>query len=209
MNSDSAGAPRYALNFVSRALLTREAILLATMRADGESWESVRDRAVEENAVQARTHRSGVRLTREAVHRLVVLSDDEIEFLLEASAAERGYLMWAAACRAYPFIGDFAEQVLRERFLLLTPTISPEHLEGFVASQAMWHPELVDLSDSMSRGIRQTVFRMMREADLVTKGGSIVPALLSERLVSLLTAHGRDHLRFFPSRDSVGQGATA
>ena len=200
MSSRSAAEPRYALNFVSRALLTRETTLLAEMRKPGESWESVRDRAVSENAVQARTHRSGVRLTREAVRRLIVLSDDEVEFLLDAAPTERGYLMWAAACRAYPFIGDFAEQVLRERYLILASTISPEHLEGFVLSQAMWHPELEDLSDSMKTGIRQTVFRMMREADLVTPDGEIVPALLSGRLADLLTADGRDDLRFFPTR---------
>lgn len=200
MSSSSTESTRYALNFVSRALLTREATRLAEMRKPGESWESVRDRAVAENAVQARTHRSGVRLTREAVRRLVVLSDDEVEFLLDAAPRERGYLMWAAACRAYPFVGDFAEQVLRERYLVLASRISPEHLEGFVLSQAMWHPELEGLSDSMKAGIRQTVFRMMREADLVTPDGEIVPALLSGRLADLLTAAGRDDLRFFPTR---------
>jgi len=199
MSNSSAAEQRYALNFVSRALLTRETTLLAGMRKPGESWESVRNRAVSENAVQARTHRSGVRLTREAVRRLVVLSDDEVEFLLDAAPRERGYLMWAAACRAYPFIGDFAERVLRERYLVLASTVLPEHLEGFVLSQAMWHPELVDLSDSMKTSIRQTVFRMMREADLVTSNGEIVPALLSGRLVDLLTLVGRNDLRFFPT----------
>ncbi|WP_347754764.1 DUF1819 family protein [Agrococcus sp. ProA11] len=200
MNGSYAAGPRYALNFVSRALLVRETTLLAGLRRPGESWESVRDRAVRENAVQARTHRSGVRLTREAVRRLVVLSDDEVEFLLDAAPRERGYLTWAAACRAYPFIGDFAEQVLRERYLILALTILPEHLEAFVLSQAMWHAELADLSDSMESGIRQTVFRMMREADLVTSDGEIVPALLSGRLAELLTAAGRNDLRFFPTR---------
>ncbi len=200
MNSSYAAEPRYALNFVSRALLMRETTLLAGLRRPGESWESVRDRAVRENAVQARTHRSCVRLTREAVRRLVVLSDDEVEFLLDAAPRERGYLAWAAACRAYPFIGDFAEQVLRERYLILASTILPEHLEVFVLSKAMWHPELADLSDSMKTGIRQTVFRMMREADLVTSDGEIVPALLFGRLAELLTAAGRNDLRFFPTR---------
>ena len=202
MNTSSATEPRYALNFVSRALLTREAALLAQMRTPVESWESVRDRAVSENAVQARTHRSGVRLTREVVRRLVVLFDAEVEFLLDASPRERSYLMWAAACRAYPFIGDFADQVLRERYLILASTVLPEHLEGFLSSQAIWHPELTDLSDSMKTGILRTVFRMMREADLVGPNGEIVPALVSERLVDLLTASHRNDLRFFPTTQS-------
>lgn len=200
MPSRSIAEPHYALNFVSRALLTRETTLLAEMRFPGEPWESVRDRAVSENAVKARTHRSGVRLTREAVRRLVVLSDSEVEFLLDAAPRERGYLMWVAACRAYSLIGDFADQVLRERYLILASTISPEHLEAFILSQALWHPELEDLSDSMKTGIRQTVFRMMREADLATPRGEIVPALFSGRFADLLTAAGRNDMRFFPTR---------
>lgn len=199
MNSSSATEPRYALNFVSRALLAREAVLLAEMRQPGETWESVRDRAVSENVVQARAYRSGVRLTREAVRRLVVLSEDEIEFLLDAVPRERAYLMWAAACRAYPFIGDFAVRVLRERFLIFAPKVIPEDLERFVSNQAIWHPELAGLTDSMKISIRQTVFRMMREADLVTSNGEIVPALFSERLVDLLMAPDQNDLRFFPT----------
>lgn len=170
------------------------------MRRPGESWESVRDRAVAENAVQARTHRSGVRLTREAVRRLTVLSDGEVEFLIDAAPRERGYLMWVAACRAYPLIGDFAEQVLRERYLILAPTISPGDLDSFLLEKSMWHPELEDLSDSMKIGVRQTIFRMMREADVVTSKGEIVPTLFSGRLVDLLATAGHNDIRFFPTR---------
>lgn len=181
-------------------MLTREATLLAEIRGPGESWESVRDRAVADNAVQARTHRSGVRLIRETVRRLTVLSDDEVEFLLDAAPRERGYLMWVAACRAYAIIGDFAEQVLRERYLILASSITPGDLEKFLLSKSMWHPELEGLSDSMRTGIRQTVFRMMREADLVTTEGDIVPALFSGRFVDLLSMAGQNDARFFPTR---------
>ena len=200
MHDTATTRPRYSLTFVSRALLTREAVLLAELRQEGESWESVRDRAVGENTVQARAYRSGVRLTREAIRRLAVLSDNELALLIDASTTERDQLMWAAACRAYPFVGDFAEQVLRERFLLLTATLTTGHLEAFIRSQSVWHPELADLTDQMARGVRQTVFRMMREADLVTKNGVIVPAILTPRLLKSLEARNPSDVRFFPVR---------
>ncbi|MEK8225279.1 DUF1819 family protein [Oerskovia sp. M15] len=179
LRETAADRERYSLTFVSRALLVRETVLLAELREPGESWESVRDRAVRENIVQGRAYRSGVRLTREAIRRLVVLTDAEVALLLDSTMSERAQLMWAAACRAYSFIGDFAEQVLRERYLLMTPTLTVEHLAAFIGSQSVWHPEVAELTESMSRGVKQTVFRMMREAELVTAAGAILPVLLT------------------------------
>ena len=108
--------------------------------------------------------------------------------------------MWAAACRAYPFIGDFAEQVLRERFLLLVPTLTPKEFDSFVRTQSAWHPELEALSDSMYRGAQQTVFKMMRDADLLSKDGEIQPAVLSPRVEAALAGRIPSDLRFFPVR---------
>lgn len=85
-------------------------------------WERVRDAAVEDNLLQARTHRTRVRLVRETVSRLSALTDGEVELLVEATASERGHLMWAAARRRNGLIGEFAEEVVRERFLRLAAT---------------------------------------------------------------------------------------
>jgi Putative inner membrane protein (DUF1819) len=75
-----AAAPRrYALSFTTGALLTREAVLLAPVYVEQRDWEQVRDLAVKENLLQARTHRTGVRLASETVQRLSVLADDEVE----------------------------------------------------------------------------------------------------------------------------------
>ena len=120
MNDVLAAAPRrYALSFTTGALLAREAALLAPVYIDQRDWEQVRDLAVKGNLLQARTHRTGVRLASETVQRLSTLADDEVGLLIEATASERAYLLWAAACRRYEFIGEFAEEVVRERFLLL------------------------------------------------------------------------------------------
>jgi hypothetical protein len=121
---------RYALSFTTGALLTREGALLAPLFIDGRGWEQVRDDAVEGNLLQARTHSTGVRLVRETVKRLSVLTDHEVALLVEATASERGHLMWVAACRCYELIGEFAEEVLRERFLLLAQTLGYEEFES-------------------------------------------------------------------------------
>src|SRR5664279_191700 len=155
MNDALATSPRrYALSFTTGALLVREGALLVAVYVQRRDWEQVRDEAVEANLLQARTYHTGVRLVRETVKRLSALSGDEVELLVEATASERGYLMWAAACRRYELIGEFAEEVLRERFLKLASTLGYEDFDSFVRTKALWHEELATIKDSTLQKLR-------------------------------------------------------
>ena len=202
MNTNSAAVPRYALSFTAGALLEREAAALAPLYVEHRDWAKVRDVAVVENLLQTRTYRTGVRLVREAVKRLSALSDREVELLPELTASERGHLMWAAACRRYDLIGEFAEEVLRERFLTLAGTVRHEDYDLFYRSKAMWHDELDAVSDATYKKLRQVLFKMMVEAGLLTAKGAIEPALLSARVAECLTESTPSNIRFFPTREA-------
>lgn len=186
---------RYALSFTSGALLVREALIAAPLYLREHDWSNVRRLIEEDNLLQSRTHSSGARLTREVAQRLAVLSDHEIELLIDATPTERGYLMWAAACRRYDLIGEFAEEVLRERFLVLGTTLDHDDFDSFIRSKALWHDELASLKESTLRKLRSNVFRMLVEAELLTDDGRIAQVILSARLADVLA---RD-TRFFPS----------
>ncbi|MBD0020770.1 DUF1819 family protein [Gordonia pseudamarae] len=190
---------RYALSFTSGGLLAREAVAVAAIYLDSRDWVLTRARVVDGNLLQARTISSLVRVTRETVQRLAVLDDDEIELLADGSPTEQYHLMWAAACRRYTLIGDFAEEVLRERFLLLTPTLGTDDVNRFLTGKSLWHPELDGLKPSTLQKLRQTLFRMLREAGLRTDAGDIVPAVLSERVGEVLDRRTPSDLRFFPT----------
>lgn len=204
MNDGAAQPTRYALSFTTGALLSREAALLAPLYLERRDWERVRDEAVADNVLQARTHRTGVRLVRETVKRLSALDDDEIELVVQGAGSERAHLMWAAACRRYTLIGEFAEEVVRERFLVLAPTLGYEDFDSFVSSKALWHEELAQISGSTLQKLRSNVFKMLAEAELVSEAGHIVPAVLSERVAVVLSARSPSDLRFFPIRGTNG-----
>lgn len=200
MSTMSQKHDRYALSFTSGALLTREAVIAAPLFLEVRDWNEVRDRLCAENLFQARTASSGFRLAREVAQRLAVLTDSELDLLQDASPSERGHLMWIAACRRYAFIGDFAEEVVRERFLLLTPTLGYDEFDSFVHGKALWHPELAELKESTLKKLRSTVFRMLTEAGLLI-GGEIVHAPLSERVRDAFDAQVQSDVRFLPTRD--------
>lgn len=202
MSGTQAGSSRYALSFTTGGLLARGAAILAPVYVEHRDWAKVRDIAVEENRLQTRTHSTGVRLVRETVKRMSALTDREVELLPDVTASERGHLMWAAACRRYDFVGEFAEEVLRERFLTLAGTVSYDDYDSFYRAKAMWHDELGAISAATYKKLRQVLFRMMLEAQLLTPAGVIEPALLSARVAECLGERTPSDVRFFPTREA-------
>lgn len=194
---------RYALSFTSGALLMREATTAAPVYLREHDWAKARQLIDEENLLQARTVATRRRLAREVVQRLSVLSDGELELLLTATTSERGHLLWAAACRRYRLIGEFAEEVLRERYLLLTATLDYDDFDGFIRSKALWHEEVANLKSSTLQRLRSNVFQMLVEAGLLTDDVRIVPAVLSSRVSDVLSARTPSDLRFFPTAAGV------
>ena len=190
---------RYALSFTSGGLLVREADVIIAEYLRSRDWVTVRRAVTEQNLLQARTTSSSVRVTRESIQRLCVLNDAELELVAEASLTERCHFMWAAACRRYELIGDFAEEVVRERFLLMTPTLSTEDFERFMTGKSLWHNELDELKPSTRAKLRQNIFRMLHEAGFRSEEGAIVPAVLSERVYEALAARDPSDVRFFPT----------
>lgn len=203
MNTTSQRHDRYALSFTSGALLAREAMIAAPLFLVVRDWGAVRDQLGAENLLQARTASSGLRLAREVTQRLAVLTEAELKLLRDTSPGERGHLMWIAACRRYAFIGDFAEEVVRERFLLLMPTLGYDDFDSFVHGKVLWHPELAEVKGSTLQKLRWAVFKMLTEAGLLADG-EIVHASLSTRLRDALNGQLPNDIRFFPTRDGKG-----
>lgn len=199
MVANTPQASRYALSFTSGSLLMREALIAGPIYLEEHSWAAVRQRLDEGNLLQARTVSTGHRLAREVTQRMAVFNDHEVDLLIDSTTSERGHLLWAAACRRYDFIGEFAEEVLRERFLLLTPTLGYDDFDSFLRGKALWHEEVAELKDSTLRKLRSNLFRMLIEAGLLSETGTILPATLSTRVGGALSARTPSDLRFFPT----------
>ena len=199
---DTSGTPqRYRLSFGIGGLHLAGAQVAARLYRELGDWAAVRSALDADNLLQSRTRASASRLGRELVQRLEELTDAEIELLADATTDERAHLMWVAACRRYYLVAEFAEEVLRERFLVMATDVTPEHFEAFVRGKSLWHPELMELEASTLRTLRTTLFLMMREADFVTAEGYIVPAVLSARVREVLAQREPSEVRFFATRE--------
>lgn len=200
MMTGTPHADRYGLSFTSGALLATEAATVAPIYLRSRDWKNTRALAQTENLLGARAARSNTRTLGALVPRLQHLSDDEIEIVADGTSTERGHLMWAAACRKYALIGEFAEEVLRERFLTLAGSVSYDDYDSFYRAKAIWHDELDHVTGSSYQKLRQVLFKMMVEAGLLTKQGHIEPALLSSRVTECLDQRTPSDIRFFPTK---------
>ena len=100
---------------------------------------------------------------------------------------------------------DFAVEVLREYYLSQRRQLTLSDYDAFCNAKALWHAELDELAPSTQSKLRQNLFRMLREADLLSDQGQIQPTLLTPRVAQMLARHGRDSLLVFPATDSEMQ----
>ena len=189
---------KYGLGFLVGGILTNEAAVAVPLYLELADWKIVRDEIVNKNLFGSRTRGTATRTSYEVIKRLELLSDDELRFLAAATAPERRLFMWAAMCRYYEFVAEFAEEVLRDHFLLGTNTVTQEDFSRFVAEKSLWHEELSEIKPSTLTKLRTNLFLAMREAGLLTDDGTIITPIVTPELKNVLENATPSEMRYFP-----------
>jgi hypothetical protein len=189
---------RYLMAFTAGGLLYRASLTVARRFEAARDWEAVRAEVLDGNLLRMRTANAARRIYREVASRLQALTPAEMDLLLAGSRQEQQHVLWLATCKRYRFIHDFAVEVIREKFLRLDFQLSYDDYDVFFNNKAEWHPELENLAASTRKKLREVVFKMMREADLLTKDDQILPAMLTPRTVEVTASDSPAHLAIFP-----------
>ena len=169
----------------------------------GERITRIRKQAIEENVFSIRTRSANSRVVSEVLKRLSALTETEIHYLADddTPASDRQALMWVAMCRYYVLVGEFANEVLRERYLMGFSTLNKDDYDRFIQAKSMWHPELEELSALTAGKLRSNVFKAMSEAELWEKeSDTLLPSLLSKSVTAILE-NRPESFRFFPTRE--------
>jgi hypothetical protein len=197
---------RYNMSFTTGNLFHRESVQLAALYLDLGDWDSVREKVITENLLQTRTLNTLKRVCREIISRLKTLSPDELKFLIEGSHQEQAHLLWVAVCRRYRFIADFAVEVLHERYITLKTDLGHEDFDSFFNRKSEWHSELEEITPATRNKLRQVLFKILRDADLLAANNMINAALLSPRLLDAIRQSSRRDILYFPVFESDLKG---
>jgi hypothetical protein len=189
---------KYSMAFSTGGLFHTESVKLSELYLEIGDWNKLRDYAIETNVLQTRTTTSLKRVFREVFSRLSTLNKAEFEFLVNANPTDQGYLVWISICRRYAFIAEFARDVLRERYLSLKTDLQYEDFDSFFNRKSQWHKEIDQLTTLTRNKLRQVLFKMLREAGLLTPNNLILPALMSPHLLDFIRQNNPAEILYFP-----------
>jgi len=190
------------MSFTTGGIFRQESIVFSELYLESGDWRSIREQVFDKNILQTRTISTATKRFREIHKRLQTLSLKELELLIEGGVHEQAYILWLAICRCYQFIGDFAIEVLRERYITLKGDLNYEDYDFFFAKKEENHPELEKIKLSSQKKLRQVLFKMLKEADLLMDNNLINAAMLTPRLINVISLTDSKDLLFFPVFDS-------
>lgn len=198
-NTKTQAVQPYKMSFTSGGLFLNESVSVAALHLSDKSWSHTLSQALEFGTTSLPKAASNRRTLREIVNRLSTLNHEEIRFLIgEAGRQEQQYLLWVATCRAYRFVREFAIEVVCDRYLSYQLELPLESFDIFFAAKADWDDRLAAISGLTQNKLRQILFRMMREASIISDHRRIQSTYLSIPLRTLLEANASSDLEFFP-----------
>jgi len=199
--TQKANTSKYRMSFGTGGLFLNESVAIARLYQELGDWTAVKKAAGAKGVIPFRKQSSVTRSVREIANRLEVLKADEIDLLCHGDYADQLSVLWLALCRGYRFIGEFAVELLSERFLSFRTHITYDDFDAFYAAKAEWEPELEAISTSTQEKLRQILFRLMREAGILNQGDHICRALLSPSFTALMAQSDPHELRYFPGTE--------
>ena len=191
-------AEKYNMSFTTGGLFRQEAEILAGLYMESNNWDESKKKVLDDNLFQVTTQNALKRIVHEISHRLKLLGEKQLEILVEGSPHEKQHILWLASCKRFDFIREFAVEVLRERYLQQVKELCANDFDQFFRNKAEWHEELSSLTDSTKDRLRHVVFKMMREAELISKKNEILPAVLSYRTVQAINSVNDEDVLVFP-----------
>ena len=178
-------------------------VLLARAYLESGSWDAVRASVVDDNLLQLNTDGNRKRIGSELIKRLRTLSPEELEFLAKSTGDDLSAIVWVAFCRTYPFMREFSNELISERFARMKPDVTKEAYQAFVEDKMYEHPELARLTDASREKVKIRVFGMARDCGLLDRSGTITPIYPSPSFVSLIKRADSEDLSLFPKVGAI------
>ena len=186
------------MSFTASCLRCRETAVIASLFLQLANWNKVHDEVLQQNILQIRATSSQQRIFREIKHCLEYLTSDEIQILANNNSSDAGTILWLAVCRSYQFIGEFAQEVIHEKYVTFQKSIDDSDYSLFFERKCSLHPELMALKDTTRKKIKQNLFKLLRECTIIGHKNEILASYFSREVFELLSPN--DFI-FYPTRE--------
>lgn len=119
---------------------------------------------------------------QELKHRMGSLTSTQKDLLAEGTYDQQLQMTHLALCKSYQIYRDFITEVLAEKIILFDYTITDLDFNSFVSRKMVDHPELDDLAFSTLKKVKQVIYRMLNQVELIesTKNPILQVPILDE-----------------------------
>ena len=189
---------KYRLSFGTGNAFINESNLILKKYLENKDWSVTEKYSIDNNILQTNTLSSTKRIFREISLRLKSLSHQEQEFFIRSNYLDQSILIWIAICRTYKFIGDFASMIISEKFSSYQIEMDYNDFNYFYEQQKVVYEELNSLKDSTRKKLRQVIFKIMKDLNIISKKKEITPLLPSKEIKEISISTTNDMQLFLP-----------
>ena len=189
---------KYRLSFGTGNAYIHESNLILKKYLENKDWKETERFCIEDNILQINTLSSAKRIFREISLRLKSLNDEEQEFFISSNYVDQSILIWISICRTYKFIGDFSSIIISEKFNSFQLEIDYSDFNYFYERQEVLHEGLYSLKDSTRKKLRQVIFKIMKDLNMISKKNEITPLFPSKELKDVSKLTRKDLNLFLP-----------
>ena len=197
-NTSATKRIKYRLSFGTGNAYINESNLILKKYLENKDWRETEKYSIENNILQTNTLSSSKRIFREISLRLKSLSQQEQEFFIRSNYLDQSILIWIAICRTYKFIGDFSSMIITEKFNSYQSELDYNDFNYFYEQQKVFHEELRTLKDSTRKKLRQVIFRIMTDLNMISNTKEITPLFPSIDLKKVSNSTRKDLKLFLP-----------
>ena len=177
------------MSFTAGAAMLNEmhAVAEALVACDGD-WERTKDKTFKENLMEKEKMSSNIRYFALMKQRLEILNEAELGMLVNGTVAVRRLIVLLAICKAHSFIYDFIPENVRDCFYNQYEKISNANFNEFYNEKKYEHPEIEQVSELTVAKMRQVVFRILEQTELIedAESGILRRPYLSEAVERLI-----------------------
>lgn len=158
----------YNLTFTAGALLMNETCAVAEVFLEtGRDWEITKERTFKENLMEKDKVSTNKRFFSLVKQRIEALNEDELDLLVSGSNSVKRLILLLAICKAHALIFDFIVGNVRDCFFNMNEKVTHANFNEFFNEKKYIHPELESITDLTINKIRQVVFRILEQSELI------------------------------------------
>jgi len=192
----------YIFSFTAASLRLNELVKVAKYAHEHGivDFNMVKDAGIVFSDVKSRT---SDRQFREIRHRLEMLTNAQLEILINDDLIGQKHMALLAACKQYAFIKDFITDVLREKILVFNYQLYESDFNSFINNKLQEHPELEEFGTVTFKKAKQVMFLMFEQAGIIdnTATKRILPQLLSPAVTRAIADDDPNLLKIFMFSD--------